>query len=730
MEESENIVPPRWPFNLLRHLMKENYLEEIEGDMKERFYDNIEAYNVKKARQLYIRDSFKLLRPALMKKMGGDIRLNHYGMFRNYLKTSIRNIQRNALFSGINVVGLAISMSVGVLMILFLSEIYSFDQFHEKKDHIFRITSSQVFMGDLMQVATSSIYMADEVRKQVPGVEEVAIMRQGLSAEVKTKNEFINITGFYTSPAFFDVFSFNLKKGNPETILSEPNSIVLTASVAKKLFGEENPVNKTLELESAGENRTIPGIITGVVEDPPINSHIQFEALVSFSTYKPVSGPGLPPGGGSDFKTNPWDFHSTFVYLTLDEYTSIASVDSTMKDIMSGHNAGLQDPLTHRLQALSDCATSNGYRNLPGPVFSQQKIYFMIGLTLIVLLSACFNYTNLSLARSLRRTKEVGIRKVTGASRIQIFSQFLVEAIILSFCALILGLGLFFILKPVFLNLPNPTSQDHTMFLLDIELSHIGIFMLFALIVGGIAGFLPALFLSKLKTLTAFQQMDKSRVFSGINLRRGLTVFQFMLSIGLIMCAALIHDQYEYALNYELGYDTENVVNVRIKGNYADALENEYLVMPEVIETSRSKRALGLSTVFATTETADRGQQMRFLINEIDHKYLDMHGFKLLAGSNFKKLAGDGDQNHIIINREFMKARGLGTPEEAIGQHIRFNNDQLMISGVVEDFITTSLVWEVDKKFGFIQRSLNDDGILGVKIGGKDKFSTLAKLED
>lgn len=721
----KHTIPPQWPVKLLGFLLKEEYLEEIEGDVEEWFYDNVERYDLRKARRLYIWDSLRLLRPTLMKKMGGNYPLNHYGMFRNYLKTSVRSIKRNAIFSGINVIGLAISMSVGVLMILFLSEIYSFDQFHENRNKIYRITSTNDFRGEEHNWATSSIFMADQVAAQAPGIEEVAIMRIGLSADVKTKSDFINVSGFYTSPSFFDVFSFDLKKGNPATALSEPNSIVLTESVAEKLFGKEDPLGKSLDLESTGgwQNRTINGVITGIVEDPPIHSHIQFEALVSLKTYEqPASGSGWK----SDFRTNPGDFQTNYVYLTLNDPTQKEEVEAIISKIISQHYPGV----THRLQPLSTCATNDLYLNPPGPSFSRNKIYVMIGLTLIVILSACFNYTNLSMARSLRRIKEVGVRKVNGASRIQIFGQFIAEAIIISITALFFGLGLFFIIKPEFLSLPNPTSQGHPMFQLGISSTHLLWFLAFSLVVGCIAGFFPALFLSKLKALGAFRQEGKSGIDAGINLKKGLTVFQFTLSIGLIMCSVLIYDQYQYAMNYELGYDTENIVNIRIKGDYADLLENDYATISEVVETSRSKRTLGYSAVFGTAESKDKSKMTTFLINEIDHNYLDMHGFKLLAGSKFQKpLAQNENREHIIVNEEFLKGLDLKSPEDAIGQHVWYNDQKLEIIGVVEDFLTTSLVWQVDKKFAFVQSNLNDNGILGVKLQGNNKLTALKKLE-
>ncbi len=724
-----NPPPPQWPLRLLRRLLNPHYLEELEGDLEERYDDNVMKYGPRKAQRLFVYGAFKLLRPNLMKNLSGDFRLNHYGMFRNYLKTSLRSIRRNALFSAINVIGLAISMSVGILMILFLSEIYSFDDFHEHEEDIYRITTTSQFMGNEDNWATASIFVADQVKEQASQVEDMVILRQGLLADVKTNTDFVNISGFYSTSSFFSVFSFDLLEGSAETALDEPGSIVLTASIAKKLFGEEEALGQTLELESTGgwQNRVISGVVTGVLEDLPINSHIQFEALVSLSTYdQPATGPGWR----EDFKTNPGDFHSAHVYLRLNEGTSTDGVELIMADILTDFNAGMEHPISHSLQPLSTCATDDQSLNPPGPSFSQRKIYIMMGLTLIVLLSACFNYTTLSLARSLRRTKEVGVRKVTGATGGQIFSQFALEAVVLSVFALILGSGLFYIIKPQFLALPNPTARGHNMFLLEIGAEHLVVLLAFAIIVGCVAGFAPALFLSKLQTLNAFHPQGRSTARPRIDLRRGLTVIQFVLSIGLIMCSALIYDQYEYAMNYELGYNTDNIINVHIKGDYADILENEYAAIPEVVETARSARVIGYSTVFGMVETEDKSKSVRFLFNEVDHNYLDMHNFELLAGSNFQPLADDASYDHIIINEAMLKELEMANPDEAIGKHLWYKGDELKIIGVVEDFMTTSLVWDLDNKFGFIQRPLQDHGILGVKISNKDQIRTLIKLED
>ena len=734
MNKPNGIEPPKWPLKFLRFFVKKEYLEEIEGDMEEVFQDNIEQLSYNQAKRIYTWEMLMLLRPIMMKDPQGGYQLNHYDMFKNYLKTSLRSLKNNSLFSSINIVGLAISMSVGILIIILLSELYSFDNFHAQKDYIYRVTSSKTMHDRKHNLATASVYIGNEIEQQVPGVEKVLILRQGMSADLKTETDIINITGFYTSASFFDVFSFKLKKGNPRTALSGPNAIVLTESASKKIFGYEGPIGKSLNIEdnNGDQNNIINGIVTGVVEDPPINSHIQFEVLVSLKT---LDKPLPESGWRGDFKTDPNDLWSSYVYLVLKEHTTKEEVEYAMAKIMADHNAKVQDTIIHLLQPLDSfvTTTSNLLQNLPGPSFEKRKIYAMIGLTLIVLLSACFNYTNLSLARALRRSKEIGIRKVTGASRFQVFTQFMLEAVILALIALVVGLGLFYLIKPEFLNLPNPTARGHQMFLLDINYFQLLYLLLFAIVVGCIAGCLPAVFLSKLKTQVVFNDAGNVKMFSGINLRRLLIVFQFTMSIGLITCTVLVHKQYKFTLNYDLGYTTENIVNINIKGDYIDLLENEYAKMPEVLKTSKSSMVLGVGgATMGFVESEGRGNSIRILVNEIDEKYLDMHEFELLAGSGFMIPLKEGEnQKYIVVNEEFLKGLNLGSPEEAIGKIVWHNNNKLSILGVVRDFVNMSLTMNLERSFAFVQTDRTTRyQVLGVKVKSDNLLASMKKLED
>lgn len=724
---------------LLTWLCKPEYIEEIIGDLLE-YEDELKEHQVWKQKLFYWFHVLNFIKPWSLKRISGTQKLNQYGMFKNYFKTSVRNLRKNALFTGINTIGLAISMSVGLLMIILISELSSFDKFQEHRARIYKVTSNKMMYGQDLFMGAASFYIGDQIKGSVPGVDEVATLRPGVDANLIRESGTINMTGFYATPGFFDIFSFELLRGNPETALAEPNGIVLTESLAEKLFGEVDPLGKTLEFESTGgwQNRQVDGIVTGIMADPPKNSHIEFESLVSMATYdQPATGTGWH----ADFRTNPRHFQEFQVYLKLAEEADPQEIEAALVPLIKDYNDNQNTTLTHGLQPMSNFVTSDVFQNRVGPRFSKKQLNIMIGLTVVVLLSACFNYTNLSLARALRRSKEVGIRKVTGATRGQVFTQFLIESILLAGIAMVAAIALFFIIKPIFLNMPNPSSSGHHMFSLDIRWVHGLYFFAFAFAVGAISGMLPATFLSKLNVSTVLQDASKIKLFSGLNLRRVLTVLQFALSIGLIVCAVLVNKQYQFALNYDLGFRTENVLNVKIHGDYLSKLETEFAKIPEVVGTSRTMMTMGTGNgELAIAQNEDGSQVVSMFWNSIDEKYLDLHEYEIIAGTNF--LPGNGDpgaMDKIIINEHLVKSLGLESPEEAIGtfMHIKgYLRAKVMIVGVVKNFVNTSLdaagMGEIMaiKDFAFTQRKANHTfGLLAVKYLADDLPMLLQKLE-
>ncbi len=730
MSKSKKKMPPNWASKLLRCFVKHQYLEEIEGDLEEGYHTNRQNFSKNKANWIYVREVFQLLRPILIKNVVWNYSTSPGTMYKSHLKTSIRGLKKNLGFSVINIFGLSLSISVGILMILLVSELYSFDDFHTQKDRIYKVTTKRVqgMKGMEIALSTASYYIGNQLKDQIPGIEKVVFVKTDrLSADLVTEEKAIGINGFYASASFFDLFSFKVLQGNPQTVLVEPNSVVITQSSARKLFGDTNPMGQVLKVEENEDFKNV--IVTGVIEDPPVNSHMRFDVLVSLST---VVRPSVETANDIN---SPGNTNEVLVYLLQNEQAKTEDIVSSMVNLMEDYNKTIEHPITHSLQPMGTFVTSNTYANRMGPMFSKHKIRIMLGLMLIILISACFNYTNLSMARALKRSKEVGIRKVIGAGRFQVFTQFMVEALLLAFLALLVGLVLFFVLRPEFIDLPNPAARGYDMFSLKMNSIHIVYFFAFTFIVGLLAGFHPAVLLSKYKALNAFQDASKLKLFSkGITLRHVLTGFQFAISMGLIVCAVLVFKQYKFSLDYDLGYTTENIINVPVHGDYIKLLENEIGKLPEVLETSKSSWVLGVGgdgMSGGMVMLKEHPQPTPFLVNQVDDSYLNMHKLSFLAGSGFVKPLDEGQiQNHAIINAEGLQALGIKSPAEAIGKTILYNGNPLQIQGVVEDFISIALTKEIFKSFAFVQANeASQYKSLNIKITGTNLFNTLEKLE-
>ncbi|MEM6737676.1 MAG: ABC transporter permease [Bacteroidota bacterium] len=722
-------TPPKLADWLLAWVCSEELLEEILGDLHEYFYDLTEISYWKRS-LLYWFHVINFLRPFAIKRRKFQIPLINHQMFSNHLVLATRLLKKSKLFAFINILALSISMSVGILMILFLSDIYSFDDFQVHKDQIYRINTHRVqgTQGREVNLITSSYYIGSQLRTQVPGIERVLIMdADKLVADLKSTESAVAINGRYVSSSFFEVFSYKLLKGDSLNALSAPNGIVLTESISKKLFGDADPMGQTIIIEGKSDKKS--RIVTGVVEDPPLNAHLQFEVLLSLHS--------LDQGiieGETDGRNEPNATGDFYVYLLLAENTIKENVESAMVELIADHNASLEHPIRHTLQPMNTFVTSDIYYNEVGPRFPQQRVYIMMGLTLLILLSACFNYANLSLARALRRSKEVGIRKIAGANRFQIFYQFITEAVVIAFLAFVVALGLFFLMKPEFLNIQNLATQGQNIFSLDIDSIHIIYFLLFAIAIGVIAGFFPALLLSKFSAGNLFEDTNNTKLLAGNRLKRTLNILQFALSISLVMAATLVYKQYEFSLNFDLGYRTEDIVNIPINGDYIELLESEYSHLAEVRATAKSSMVIGiggdgLSGGMIRSEGQEKPRPA--FTGFVDKNFLEMQEFKLLAGKTFlDPLVDGGNTNYIVANEGLLKELALGTPQEAIGKTIFYNEKKVRILGVVKDFIDIGLTKKIFNSFVFVfPDGLEQYRSLAVKLRSNNLPRTIQKLD-
>ena len=717
--KKQRIHPPRWANSFLEWYCRADLLEDLQGDLHEYFDRNIESKGVRKARLHYVFDVIKFLKPYTVKKLVILDQLTQIVMFKNYFKTSVRSIVRNKLFSAINIIGLAVSMSVALLVISIVSESFSYDKFHADYDRIHRIiTDNQFLENDPSHFASTSILAGVRAAEEAPGIEASTILVANYNEDVQIEEKLYPVSGRFATKDFFKVFSFKVLRGNPETALEEPNSIVLTEETAKRLYAEEDALGKTITTKS-GKNYSI----TAIVETPPHASHFTFQSLTSYATFK-ATHEETPDSNYWISWENIWSNH---VYLKLQENADPEAINARLLAISNEENeASERLRNTVMLQPLSHIIMRSDLSNNNGKVIGIEVIWVLLGLTLVVVLSAGFNYTNLSIARSLRRSKEVGVRKVVGATRGHIFMQFIVEAVIISLVALVMAFFLLQFIKPEFKNLLPEFAEAYQ---LKTETPLVLYFILFAVVVGVMAGSFPALFLSKLKAISALQSSGSTKVFSKVNMRKALIVIQFTLSIAFIVAANIGYKQYKYALGFDLGFKTENVLNVRVQNNDVEMLTNAFNKIPEVTQISKSTIVVSTGSTYGSNiKFEDPLDSTNLYYNGIDDSYIPLMKHEMLAGMNFSGAAKKSkEENEIILNETALKRFNIGTPLEAIGKSVEVNERKMVIIGVVRDFHYGKISDEIEP-FGF--RHNNEQFyVMNLKVDTRDILTTMSKIE-
>ena len=648
-------------------------------------------------------------------------------MIGSYFKTSARSLMRNKLFSAINIVGLAISMSVGLLLIAFVLDLHSYDRFHERGERIYRITNVATFKGEQGggKYASTSAKTGKLIRQNVTGVEEVAIMRNDFSQDAKVGDNILPIKGYWAEPSLFRIFTFPMLEGNPETALKDPYSIVLTETAAKKLFGTEPAIGKAIKFD------TLDYQVTGVMKDVPFFSHIDFEALVSLSTAEQLNK--------DDKNFEKWgSMFANSVYLLLPPTADMQSIQSQLdvlarQENLAEENTKIQLELLplHKI-VVGESLRSGSMSGSVGPHMPPVVFWVLAGLAFVVILSACFNYTNLSMARAMRRFKEIGLRKAIGARKGQVRQQFLVEAIMISLAALFLSFFLFLFLRPQLINLAPEMQRTVKLALTP---AMIAAFVIFSVTVGVMAGFMPALFFSKVSAINALGNVSPVKGLKHVSGRRALVVIQYTVTLIFITTTAVGYVQYKNILAFDLGFNTENILNIDMQGNRPDALLKELSEMPEVSAVSRSLITTGVGNAWGgTMKYKDPRDSAMVLTNHVDENYVPLHGYKLLAGVNFRARPTTAKAvSEVIVNEQVLKRFNLGGPDKAIGQEISLNGygqkpQKMTIVGVMQDF-HYGKVENLIGPVAFTFWTPEDRAVLNAKIQSTDLPATVARIE-
>lgn len=636
-------------------------------------------------------------------------------MIGSYLKTSSRTLVRNKLFSAINIVGLAVSMSVGLLVISLIHDFTSYDDFHTNHDKIFRvITNDRNDERGEITLASTSAKAGLRLKESTTGIDEVTILRRGFSGEANIGERKLPLNGIWADENFLNVFSFPLIRGNARTALREPNSIVMTEASAKKLFGDREALGRPVLFDS------VEYIVTGILKDIPKLSHLRFESVVSFAT--------LAQGGtDSDGDIFDWgNIYMNYVYFTLNDDGSRSSLEATLAKISDEENKVLKGrEINLGVESLNEVVLGKNIGNPIGPTMNIIAVYVLIGLAVIIIVSACFNYTNLSIARSLRRSKEVGIRKVVGARKGNVVTQFIVEAILMSLLGLCFSFVIFLFLRQAFLDL-TPFLSD----IVSLELSTrlILYFVALAVAIGFVAGIAPALFFSKINAIQVLKDAKGMKMFTRVSMRKALIVVQYTFSLMFITATIIGYNQYCGFIDFDLGFKTENIFNISLKGSKGELLKRELESIPEVTGISKSVMITSLGSIHgmqvkykATNDSAD------VWLNYVDEHYLPIHEHTFLAGKNFTPRS-DGSETEVIVNEELLKRFGMnGDPKDVIGTELEIDNRQVSIVGVVKDFHYGTME---DKIQPMMFRYTNDHAqYLNVRIATGDIASTMKKIE-
>lgn len=626
-------------------------------------------------------------------------------MFKNYFKIAYRNLLKNKTYALINLFGLGISIAAVVLIMLYIRFEFSFDDFHKNEDRLYRISVKTYQEGNLRY--DSPIFVSPigpAMKRDFPEVENYTRFSTDRTLYFYVNNKPVRINDIiYADSTFFDIFNYNLISGNKEDVLKNPYSIVLTERTADKLFGSTNPIGKVVNIDNTEDY-----LITGIVQSPPANSTVQFNGLISFETRYKNPNNFMGWMGGNQYTT----------YLRMKDNARPEILEAKIPQFMWEYvNKDLEKfnaKYEPYLQPVKDIHfVETGTTN----------IYIFAAVGLLILLIASINFINLTTAHYTRRVKEVGVRKVLGADRKTLITQFLTETLLLTFAALIIGLSLAYAAAPYYRELMQ--REFFSLNLFDPLQMSVLIGLLF--IVGILAGSYPAFYLSSIKAASSLRSNAAKKV-GRLSLQNVLIIAQFSISVGLIITTLVISNQLSYIKNKKLGYNKDNILVL--------SLENESAQLQTELIKQRLKSIPGIIDISATSQVPSDGftsngyvlenSSTSVLINvvDVDDDFLDTYNIKLTEGRNFSKEFST-DREAIMVNEALVKSFGWNEP---LNRKVSRNGEHKVI-GVVKNFNFASLHKEIapliitNKPWG------DKFDYLSLKVNTTDYSSLISEIE-
>jgi len=592
-------------------------------------------------------------------------------MIKNYLKTAFRGLLKNKGYSFLNIFGLAIGIACAAIIFLWVEGEVTYNDYFSNKAYIYKVKDRQTYNGETYTFDAACGPLAPAMQTQVPGIKYAARASFNTNLLVGLGEKTIYESGTYVDPSFVKIFQLKFLKGNSNNALSQPNNIVVTEKMARAFFNSTNVIGKTMRIDNKRSYA-----ITGVVADMPKNVSIKFEWLIPFSVY---------------LEDNPylksWGNNGLITYAEVEPNANITAINKQLHDIVGNNQTGAIAKMSiypMERWRLYDSYDKNGFEK-------EGKLKFVKLFTLIawiVLVIACINFMNLSTARSEKRRREVGVRKVMGAGRWKLIGQFIGESMILSFLSSLLAIII------IALALPSFNELVEKQLTLDIfRPSHIIALLTIIVSCGLIAGSYPAFYLSSFNPISVLKGLNIKTSASAVFIRKGLVILQFATSVVLIICTAIIYRQVQHAKDRDMGYNKDQLVYTGLQGNAAEhyqAIRHDLLGTGKVENmavSSQSVLQLGSNTGGFSWPGKDASKQLLVSVDNVSPEFISTIGGHVVAGRDFYPDAA-ADSNNVIINEAFAKAINA---KNIIGTQITNGNQKVTVVGVMHDFIYNNM---------------------------------------
>ena len=603
-------------------------------------------------------------------------------MFKHYLRTALRNQLKNKVFSIINILGLAVGISVSILILNYVSFEFSFDNMHPKKDRIYRV-ESRFYEGTVLtdDWATSSFGYGSAISREMAGIEDyVRIGMQNSEQTVSYKDIISRENGIaYTGPSFFTVFGFKLNTGAVNDQLKRPNTVIITKNVAHRFFKQENPIGKMLTFASGSNFYNCE--VTGVLDDFPENSHIRFNYLISYET--------LP-----NYMKEFWYLHEAYTYLLLSPGTNPKEIEAKFPAMAEKYKTG--NALKDKRWAITLVPLDKIHLN-PQKQYEKEikgnktSLIFLIVIAMVILITAWINYINLTTARSMERAKDIGIRKVAGASRYQLIRQFLMESWLVNICSIIIAIILIFLLQPVFNRIIGEK--------IGLFITGQPVFWLSTIVflVSGVvlSGFYPAFIFNRVEPSIIMKGNYFNSGSAGLT-RQILVIFQFAAALILICGMFIVKRQVSYMRNQNLGVNINQTIVIKFPVSRQNIIQNltlfreNLMLEPSVKSISLTGSVPGMEVAFfASNRLQGDGleKQRLYEMLTVDENFIETFGIELVAGRSFQKGFGN-EQESLIINEASSSYLGFTKSEDAIGKKVILEGESqpVTIIGVAKNW--------------------------------------------